>query len=369
MKVIDLATQISNDAPEPTAKPSLSEIVANALVRQDANPPKPELVFALNDMPIFTKKSLSMISGKAGKGKTTVISWIIAKLIPMGTKVIWIDTEQGEYYASRTQSWTLRMAAMTSCDNLEYYDVRAYTPQERIAIIDEVISTSKPELLILDGVRDLMYDINNTEESTHVIGHLLKWSDQHNIHILSVLHENKKDGNARGHIGTELFNKAETVIKVDQNEDKLIICSPEKSRAAGFEPFAFARDEHGMPYIVDGFSGPVATSGGTAKQVVDPTDPSWNDAHTEIVNFIFSNSEYLKYSELIDFIWNYFQKNGGSVGKSKARDFVAHYLLTGIIWKNPYVNGHAKYQKNPKWLGFPYFERKITAKEGEPAPF
>jgi hypothetical protein len=23
--------------------------------------------------------------------------------------------------------------------------------------------------------------------------------------------------------------------------------------------------------------------------------------------------------------------------------------MTGIIWKNPYVKGFAKYQKNPKW--------------------
>lgn len=40
----------------------------------------------------------------------------------------------------------------------------------------------------------------------------------YNIHIHTVLHLNKSDDNTRGHIGTELNNKAETVMKIIKSE-------------------------------------------------------------------------------------------------------------------------------------------------------
>mgnify|MGYP007001916110 CR=1 FL=1 len=44
------------------------------------------------------------------------------------------------------------------------------------------------------------------------------WSETKGIHIFTVLHENKIDNNVRGHIGTELQNKSETVISVRKQE-------------------------------------------------------------------------------------------------------------------------------------------------------
>ena len=58
-------------------------------------------------------------------------------------------------------------------------------------------------LLIIDGIRDLMYDINSPSESTDLINLLMRWSSGYNLHIHTVLHLNKGDDNTRGHIGTE----------------------------------------------------------------------------------------------------------------------------------------------------------------------
>lgn len=367
-KVIQLVKDINDSAP---VEKTLQDIIAESLIPQGIEVPKPEIVFGINGIPVFTKKSISVLIGRAKSGKTTVTSWIVSQSIQRNIKVLWLDTEQGLYYGSRTQHWILSMSGLASSPNLQFYDLKIFNPTKRAEMIEEIIKMFTPDLVIVDGIRDLVFDINNPEEATLRTGDLMRWAELYDVHILSILHQNKGNDHARGHLGTEMINKSESVIKVEQNEDKLIVCSPEYTRSAPFVPFAFDRDEHGMPVLVEGFSGAIATSGGgsKAKQVVDPTDPSWNEAHTRIVDFVFSNNEYLKYSELIDFIWNYFQKNGGSVGKSKARDFIAHYLLTGIIWVNPYVKGHAKYQKNPKWMGFPYVEKRMTAIQGEEAPF
>ena len=51
----------------------------------------------------------------------------------------------------------------------------------------------------------------------------LKWTEDYNIHIVVVLHENPGSDKARGHIGTELMNKAETVIalEVDKYDENI----------------------------------------------------------------------------------------------------------------------------------------------------
>ncbi len=47
-------------------------------------------------------------------------------------------------------------------------------------------------LLIIDGIRDLMYDINSPSESTDLINLLMRWSSGYNLHIHTVLHLNSK---------------------------------------------------------------------------------------------------------------------------------------------------------------------------------
>ena len=90
--------------------------------------------------------------------------------------------------------------------------LRKYTPEQRIRIVEQAIyNTPEIGLVIIDGIRDMVYDINSPSESTRIISKLMQWTDDRQIHIHTILHQNKGDENARGHIGTELNNKAETV--------------------------------------------------------------------------------------------------------------------------------------------------------------
>lgn len=64
-----------------------------------------------------------------------------------------------------------------------------------------------------------MLDINSTGESVEVINKMMEWSSKYDLHIHCVLHLNKGDNNVRGHIGTEMSNKAETVLVISKNND------------------------------------------------------------------------------------------------------------------------------------------------------
>ncbi|WP_183560616.1 AAA family ATPase [Mucilaginibacter sp. SP1R1] len=373
MKVVELVEQISKDAP---VEKTLQDIIIESLIPQGIEIPKPEIVFGINGIPIFTKKSISVLIGRAKSGKTTVTSWIVSQSITakVPVKVLWIDTEQGLYYGSRTQHWILSMSGLSSSEYLQFYDLKIFGPTKRIEMVEEIIKMFTPDLVVIDGIRDLVFDINNPEEATNRTGDLMRWAEVYDCHILNILHQNKGNEHARGHLGTEMINKSESVIKVEVGEDKLIVCSPEYTRSAPFEPFAFDRDANGMPQIVTGFSGVIATSGGGSagrKKSVDPTEPSWNAAHIEIVNHAFKKKEFLKYSELSDNIHHYASIKGiKGVGQRKVREFITHYLDVGIVWEAPYAPSKTeKYQKNPKWLGFPYLPVTLTPTTGDDAPF
>lgn len=47
----------------------------------------------------------------------------------------------------------------------------------------------------------------------------MRWSSYYELHIHTVLHLNKGDDNTRGHIGTELNNKAETILQISKNNE------------------------------------------------------------------------------------------------------------------------------------------------------
>ena len=75
------------------------------------------------------------------------------------------------------------------------------------------------------------------------------------IHIHTILHQNKGDENASGHIGTELNNKAETVLLVekDKSNGDISNVSAMHIRAMDFEPFAFRINNNALPELIEGY--------------------------------------------------------------------------------------------------------------------
>ena len=76
----------------------------------------------------------------------------------------------------------------------------------------------------------------------------MRWTDDRQIHIHTILHQNKNDEHARGHIGTELNNKAETIMQIEPDKDDKSISVMEALhiRDRDFEPFAFRINEKAL---------------------------------------------------------------------------------------------------------------------------
>lgn len=214
---------------------------------------------------IGTLGNFSASIGKAKSKKTFNVSAIVAAALKNGTvlryaaelppdkrKILYVDTEQSPYHCLKVARRISRMAGLPTNqnhENLEFLALRKYTPEERIEIVKQAIyRTDHIGLVVIDGIRDMVYDINSPSESTHVISLLMTWTDERQIHIHTILHQNKGDENARGHIGTELSNKAETVLLIEKDETDADISTVRAAhiRAMDFEAFAFRINEEAL---------------------------------------------------------------------------------------------------------------------------
>ena len=108
-----------------------------------------------------------------------------------------------------------------------------------------------------------------------------------------MLHLNKGDDNSRGHIGTELNNKAETVLQVikDPTDPDRSIVSPTFIRSKQpFENFAFRitdePDHINVPELNTNFQDEAITS----KTAFDYTELT-EDQHRQALEMVFSKSE------------------------------------------------------------------------------
>ena len=82
-------------------------------------------------------------------------------------------------------------------ENLIMLSLRKFAPRVRLLIVEEAIGiTPDLGLVIIDGIRDFLYDINSSSESTEVISKFMQWTDDKQIHIHTVLHQNKNDEHA-----------------------------------------------------------------------------------------------------------------------------------------------------------------------------
>jgi hypothetical protein len=186
-------------------------------------------------------------------------------------EVLYFDTEQGKYHVQKAVKRICSQIGQPEPKNLHAYFLRSLNPLQRLFFIErEIYSNDKIGFVVIDGIKDLVTSINDEEQATNIASKLLKWTEERNIHIVTVLHQNKSDTNARGHIGTELINKAETVLEVAKSESdhSISIVTPLQCRNIEPEVFAFEINEFGIPIIAENFEMRTASK----KDKFDATD-------------------------------------------------------------------------------------------------
>ena len=182
-----------------------------------------------------------------------------------------------------------------------------------------IYRTENIGLVVIDGIRDMVHDINNPGESTTVISYLMTWTGERNIHIHTILHQNKGDENARGHIGTELSNKAETVLQVEKDSKNPDISTVKTAhiRAVDFEPFAFRINEEALPELLEDylFKDKDETKGNREK--FDPYKDITERQHRIALEAAFTLKDEYGYQELAEALQEAYASVGVTLGDNK----------------------------------------------------
>ena len=189
--------------------------------------PPLRFLFRIFGKPCFPRGELVAVTGKAKSGKTLFNSMLMAccansKVLHIERppeeeddsplRCLWYDTEQSEQ--STQDILKNRIIKMTegvdSQDFLDVFNVRCLNYEERLRLFETAVHTYRPALVVLDGVRDLIADINDGVKAQQIVERLMKLAQECDCCMVCVLHQNKgaEDRNLRGWVGTELMNKA-----------------------------------------------------------------------------------------------------------------------------------------------------------------
>ena len=226
--------------PKESEEPTEDDLLTKYLLdptEHISNPPSVlELRLGLETYTLGTAGNISLIQGKAKSRKSYFVSALAAAAIRQGFnenilkagiikgKVIFFDTEQGDFHAQRVNQRTLHLAGIPVEQGQEYLKYfalrRADTNADRLAIIEYVLKRIEGvSLVIIDGIVDVANGVNEEAESIALVSRLMKISADLNLHLITVLHENKNDRGAKGHLGSYLTQKSESVYGVSRSED------------------------------------------------------------------------------------------------------------------------------------------------------
>jgi hypothetical protein len=234
-----LDTELEHAGEETALSPQML-LLEQLRITPEKELPKMDFLFRLFGKPCFPRRELVAITGKAKSGKTFVTSMLMAccqsrdvlafqRVGDKPLRVLWYDTEQSDESTQdilknriirllNNTNTNLTNPTNNSCNlcnswsekSIDVFNVRAVAWKERRALLCEAVTRCKPDLVIVDGIRDLVNDINDGMLAQEVMEELMHLATQTECCIVCVLHQNKsgEDRNLRGWIGTELMNKA-----------------------------------------------------------------------------------------------------------------------------------------------------------------
>ena len=254
--------------------PLLLELDAHRITATD-DLPEEEFLFRMHGVPCFPRKDLSVITGQAKSGKTFFTSLLMAMgcgsqslrksgRLPLirereePLRVMWLDTEQSQ----RCTQDILKNRVLPMTDNgsavdehMFVFNVRGVSCEERIELLTEGIVTYRPDLVILDGIRDLVRDINDGVKATEVIERLMRLAEEYNCAMVCVLHQNRSADNRglRGWLGTELMNKAFEVYACEkQRQQRVFTVQQVHTRKYDMEQaLCYTVDDDGLPVVTE----------------------------------------------------------------------------------------------------------------------
>ena len=280
--------------------PQLLDLEKSRITSLKVLPPM-EFLFSLFGEPCFPRRELVAFTGRAKSGKTFVMSMlmvccVVSELLTFRRngdtpfRLLWYDTEQSDQstqdiLVNRIMPLFHRIMGPDEPfpeHMFDIFNVRNVDRANREAYFLAAIEHYKPDLVILDGIRDLVSDINDGPAAQEMMEKLMKTAQLHNCCIVCVLHQNKSGDSRdpRGWLGTELLNKAYDVFATEKLMPQRIFKLEQLyTRKYDIEQqLYFTVDDEGLPCVTEAPPMPSYMSmDGSSGSPIGEERPSLND--------------------------------------------------------------------------------------------
>ena len=194
-----------------------------------------EFLFRFMGEKCFPRKDLTTITGPAKGGKTFFSSLLMAcstkeaegtllhmeRISQEPLKVMWYDTEQSKH--------------------TDYLPV--------------AIDAYRPDIVIVDGIADLIHDINDGPASSDLMEKFLKMANTFNCNIVLVIHLNRsgEKSNLRGWLGSVMLQKSYEVFNCTKVlQTKILSVEMSTSRNTNLEEkLYYTVNNQGIPVVTE----------------------------------------------------------------------------------------------------------------------
>ena len=222
-----------------------------------------DYVDGYKNCPIGSFGTIGAIVGEQKSRKTTLIKSIVTSGLS-GSKqlsfnfdlqdknIVYYDTEQPYSRFQMQNRDILNMSNVRGNDKrFHAYALRSLNRSERLDFIKYTIPQfNNIGLIVIDGAVDICLDYMDAKKSQDTLEFMMQLADQTGAMILTVLHLTKGGLFPRGHLGTELNNKADWMIQTTKT-DHFSTVKCRESRFQEFPSFDFKNNQDtGYPELM-----------------------------------------------------------------------------------------------------------------------
>ena len=287
------------------------------------NYPPPRYLFTYNGVGFSPLGGLQVITGHRKNGKSFFLVQLMAaalgsrklgglKLstaegIPREPRVLYVDTEME---IENSNLMLKRVHALNDFD-LNTKHPRFWVlwlslekSEDRWGMVKQAIEEVNPDIVLLDGIVDVMEDINDQQACNQLVAEMFSIAKNRNLCFWTAIHYNDTNDKIRGWIGTVLGNKATDIFEVTKEKKDGIVDFAVKQR------FGRGKDVPDWTFMVKDsvwtFGIPVIMGG--MEEVVEKDEMKLMDEY--ISSFMEKNGEPMAISKIWKLMYDQCRKRG-----------------------------------------------------------
>lgn len=277
-------------------------------------PPAEECTYAINGTEVAHPGNVETITAAQASGKSSFTAAGIAAPMgaadrdylgwqssnPKGYAMIHFDTEQSTYDHDKLIRRSIKRAGIDKPpDWFSSYSLVGWDTTDMIKALHVTLTHAKFRFggihsLWLDGIADYVSSVNEEAECMDFIRRLHALAKEFETVIWNILHLNPgSDFKSRGHLGSQIERKSETVIQLKKDGDEIVAAYTTKSRRAPISEKYGARFKWcDLSYMHVSTSTKIEESIDQLKTIRDAVwkDPERGFGHGELVQIIMDKT-------------------------------------------------------------------------------